>query len=1016
MKSAGLSLLVSAIIGTTACEQFHLGRTGDDSAKAAVTYYVAPNGDDAADGSKRTPLATLETARNKIRTLKKSGPLPDGGATVFVRGGTYSLTNAFCLTAEDAGTSNAPVVYRAYRNEKPIITGTRIVSGFVPYRGGILKADLAAQGLKGATFHQLYFNRLCQTLARYPNFDPANPYGGGYAYVDGPLPKPGGMYRDETNDTATVLHCRAEDIRVWAHPENGEVSIFPRYNWMNDLVPIASADREAREITLTRKVRTSGVAAIRPYDRYYVCNLFEELDSPGEWYFDQATQTLFFWPPEPVREGSVRVPVTENLVRIEPKADWITVRGFTLEGCNGAAVAVTGADDCLIAGNTLRNVARRFGPAAIEIQGGHRCGAVGNDISEAENGGIRLAGGDTNKLVAGGHYADNNYIHHIGLENGHSCGIWMSGVGQRISHNLIHDISRCGIFGGGPDCVIEYNRIRHVNLETEDTGGRYGGGMWHIRGEIIRYNFVTDTLGYGRVGDRWTSPHFSWGIYLDDDQSYTQVYGNIAARTTAGGCHIHAGRNNTVFNNIFIESSGPQIQYSGHDPKSELVVGRLKEYAKAQRNPAYLARYPDMANTNLDTVWHMAENRTLRNIVYYTGPKARLYGISHVPADPFEQNTVNSNLIWHGGQELKIDRNGKSLIWDEWQKAGYDADSLVADPLFADPAKDDYRLKPGSPAFKLGFEPIPVDRIGPYQDGLRASWPIIEAKGVREHPLPKARVLLWPATAPTGDGPREPTGAAMMVFLPAKERATGAAMVICPGGGYGTKVLTHEGSFIAQWLNGHGIAGIVLDYRLPHGRHAVPLLDAQRAIRLTRANAEAWGIATNRIGIMGFSAGGHLASTAGTHFDAGNPASGDPTDRYSCRPDFMALIYPVIRMGEGGNRGTQLNLLGTNPPSDLTARYSNERQVTVQTPPAFLAHAQDDKVVPPQNSADFCDALKAHGVAVEYLKLPSGGHGLNGYKGPMWDAWQKGLIEWMSAQGFIRLCPASGDEQCGGCH
>jgi parallel beta-helix repeat protein len=825
------------------------------------------------------------------------------------------------------------------------------------------------------------------------------------------------MYHDETNDSPVVLHCRAQDTRDWAHPETGEVSIFPRYNWMNDIVTIAAANREAQTITLSRPVRTSGTAAIRPYDRYYVRNLFEELDAPGEWFLDSRTWTLYFWPPAPLTAGSVRAPVTENLIRIEAKAAWITVRGFTLTGCEGSAVSLNGADDCLIAGNTVHDTGGRLGPAAISVSGGHRCGAVGNDVFDVCNIGISLSGGDTRTLVPGNHYADNNYVHHVGILYGHGLGICISGVGQRVSHNLIHDITRCGVFGGGPDCIVEYNRIRNVNLETEDTGGRYGGGMWHIRGEIIRYNFVTDTLGFGRHDDRWTSPFFSWGIYLDDDQSYTQVYGNIAARTTSGGCHIHAGRNNTVFNNIFVDSSGPQIQYSGHDPKSPLVVGRLKEFDAVLKNPAYLAKYPDLASTDTNTVWHMAENRTLRNVVYYTDPKARLYGISQVAADPFEQNTVNSNLIWHGGQALKIDRNGKSLTWDEWRKAGYDADSAVADPLFVDPAHDDYRLKPGSPAFKLGFEAIPVDQIGPYRSALRASWPVVEVPGVREHPMPKARVLLWPDTAPNGDGTRELTDASMTVFLPPKELATGAAIVICPGGGYGRKVLTHEGTFIAQWLNEHGIAGVVLDYRLPHGRHAVPLSDAQRAIRLIRANAEAWNLQTNRVGIMGFSAGGHLAATAGTHFDAGDPKAKDAVERQSCRPDFMALVYPVIRMGENGNKGTQLNLLGANPAPDLTARYSNERQVTAQTPPAFLAHAQDDKVVPPSNSADFRDALKAHGVAVEYLALPSGGHGLNGYKGPMWEAWQGGLIDWLREQGFSCVKPPPGSHtHCGDCH
>ena len=275
------------------------------------------------------------------------------------------------------------------------------------------------------------------------------------------------------------------------------------------------------------------------------------------------------------------------------------------------------------------------------------------------------------------------------------------------------------------------------------------------------------------------------------------------------------------------------------------------------------------------------------------------------------------------------------------------------------------------------------------------------ASGQRAQPVPTSRVLLWPDTAPAGDGTREKTDASISVFLPPKAQATGTAIMICPGGGYGGKVLTHEGSYIAQWLNSHGIAGIVLDYRLPHGRHNVPLADAQRAIRLARANAETWGLQPNRIGIIGFSAGGHLASTAGTHFNAGDPNAADAVERLSCRPDFMILVYPVIRFDEQGHKGTRINLLGPDPKPELELLYSNERQVTDQTPPAYLAHAQDDKVVPPVNSASFRDALKAHNIPVEYLELPSGGHGLNGYRGSSWDAWQKGSLEWLAKTGFL---------------
>ena len=256
------------------------------------------------------------------------------------------------------------------------------------------------------------------------------------------------------------------------------------------------------------------------------------------------------------------------------------------------------------------------------------------------------------------------------------------------------------------------------------------------------------------------------------------------------------------------------------------------------------------------------------------------------------------------------------------------------------------------------------------------------------------KVPLWNKKAPIGDGKFQEAEVWITVHHP--KSPNGTAMVICPGGGYGTLVTSAEGHGIASWLNKHDITGVVLEYRLPAGRSQVPLLDAQRAIRTVRANAEAWHLNPARIGIIGFSAGGHLASTAGTHFDAGDPAATDPIERVSCRPDFMVLVYPVISMGDKGHGGSRNNLLGKNADAKLVDLFSNEKQITPKTPPAYLAHAKDDRVVVPENSKLFYDALVKNNVATRYLELPSGGHGLNGYKGPMWDMWQEGSLAWLA--------------------
>lgn len=262
------------------------------------------------------------------------------------------------------------------------------------------------------------------------------------------------------------------------------------------------------------------------------------------------------------------------------------------------------------------------------------------------------------------------------------------------------------------------------------------------------------------------------------------------------------------------------------------------------------------------------------------------------------------------------------------------------------------------------------------------------------------KIILWEAgKAPDGNGGITDEEAFLLVHRP--EKANGAVVVICPGGGYGRLVMGPEGNGIAAWLNKHGITGIVLNYRLPEARPYVPLLDAQRAIRLVRANAEEWGCDPKKLGIMGFSAGGHLASSAATHFDKGEGKSADPVQRESCRPDFAVLVYPVITMGGLTHGGSRKNLLGADPTPEMVELFSNELQVGADTPPVFLAHAKDDKVVPCENSSVFHQAMEKHGIAGEYLELPSGNHGLNGYKGPMWDAWQSGSLAWLAKQGFI---------------
>jgi acetyl esterase/lipase len=267
--------------------------------------------------------------------------------------------------------------------------------------------------------------------------------------------------------------------------------------------------------------------------------------------------------------------------------------------------------------------------------------------------------------------------------------------------------------------------------------------------------------------------------------------------------------------------------------------------------------------------------------------------------------------------------------------------------------------------------------------------------------------LLWPNGAPGAKGTADGDKPSLTIYLPEKEKTTGAAVVIFPGGGYGHLAVDHEGHQIAQWLNSIGVAGFIVKYRHRNSGagygHPAPIQDAQRAIRMVRSRAKEWGVDPGRIGIIGFSAGGHLASTAGTHFNTRYSEPVDEIDRSSCRPDFMILMYPVISFTEWyTHKGSRDNLLGRNPDKDLVESFSNEKQVTPETPPTFLVHADDDKVVPAENSVAFYLALRKAGVPAEMHIYEKGGHGFGpGIGKGACSSWMARCADWMKGRGLL---------------
>lgn len=271
--------------------------------------------------------------------------------------------------------------------------------------------------------------------------------------------------------------------------------------------------------------------------------------------------------------------------------------------------------------------------------------------------------------------------------------------------------------------------------------------------------------------------------------------------------------------------------------------------------------------------------------------------------------------------------------------------------------------------------------------------------------------LLWPDGAPGAQGNTEGDNPTLTIYSAPEKEASGAAVVIFPGGGYGHLAVDHEGRQVAQWLNSLGVTAFVLKYRHRNSGagygYPAPLQDAQRAVRMVRSHAGEWSVDPNRIGILGFSAGGHLAASEGTHFQKNYYKLQDSVDHVSCRPNFMILIYPVITLTEPyTHAGSKLNLLGDNPDKSLVESLSNEKQVTSDTPPTFLVHANDDKAVPPENSIFFYLALRKAKIPAEMHIYENGGHGFGlGKKGSAASSWPGRCADWMRTRGLLDKKP-----------
>ena len=676
-------------------------------AEPGKVIYVATNGNDAWSGTIPKPrdgdgpFATMQRARDEIRKMKQADGLPASGVEVQVGGGRYVLPEAIQFTADDSGTSEARVTYRAAPGEEVRLSGGCLVDTFQPVtdaailarldesvHGKVYQADLKALGIAdlgqvaGAGKRlELFFNDQPMHVSRWPNE--------GFVRIVDVVPETPVDVRGTKGDRSGKIVYEGDRPNGWAAEDDLWLHGYWFWDWAEQRMKVDAIDRERKVISLAPPHHGYGY---RKNQWYYAFNALCEVDEPGEWYLDRATAILYFYPPGPIAQGRAEVSVTPTLITMKDVSH-VTVRGFILEAARNHGTTIHGGEGIRLEACTFRNL----GEWAVQVSGGVGHGVIGCDVTQTGAGGIALNGGDRKTLTPAGHFAENNHVYDFSrVTRVYQPGITLHGVGNRAAHNLIHDAPHMAMGFGGNDHVIELNEIHSVCYESNDAGAIYTGRNWTMRGNVIRHNYLHHISGFRNRG--------CVGVYLDDMFSSADIVGNVFYKVTRAAM-VGGGRDCRIENNVFVDCT-PAVHVDaralgwahGHADmwlKEAEEKGTLSGIAFDA--PPYSERYPALAAILQNEPKAPVGNVIARNICQ----GGRWDGI-HTAARPYVKLTDNL---------------------------------LDADPCFVDAEKQDFRLRDDSPAWALGFQAIPIDQIGLVDAPCRATWPVEHA--VRPSDAPK---------------------------------------------------------------------------------------------------------------------------------------------------------------------------------------------------------------------------------------------------------------------------------------
>jgi hypothetical protein len=678
-----------------------------DPSKCGLQLYLSPTGNDSSSGRQpessgtEGPFATLERARDEIRKLRKSGSLPPNGVAVSLRGGNYFLNHSFELTAEDSGTPAAPVIYQAWKGEAVHLLGGKKLTAknFATISdpakasrlnptavGKVLQLDLQSLGLthagpfppvfsdSGGLF-ELFFNGDRMPLSRWPDE--------GYTTIkevvtNGDKTIPGVfVYRDDRAgrwDPTAGLWLKGQ----W------------RVGWENPAIKVASIDTAKKEITFAAGL-SSGIG--NKYKRpkgsgeepWYAINLLEEITRPGEWSIDFTQKILYFWPPAGFDQAEILISQLDQPLISAKNLSSTAFIGLTLENSLGDGIVASKGKVLLIAGCTIRNLAGN----GVVLEG-ENCGVQSCDMFGLGKGCIVIAGESREALTPSGNYVVNNHLHHYGvLRSQYSAAVDLyyenkeaPAVGILVAHNLIHHAPRDGVLFAGNKNVFEYNEIHRCAYDTADSGAFYSWLDWTIRGIVIRYNYIHDTVG---------------GVNPDDGSSGSFVYGNIFSGDRTG-VWIASGPDHVIQKNIFIKTEDPVFGIDDRGASRGYATNKrlLEKVATLHvENPPWSEEFPEMTTLLQSRPELPLRTQFAGNVVWIKSGAPTIIKMK-------SENAKNPDLL----------KNEGNFVTDQ-------------DPGFVNLSSGDLNLKSDSPVFKNipDFPKIPFEKIGLQIDAYRKKLP-----------------------------------------------------------------------------------------------------------------------------------------------------------------------------------------------------------------------------------------------------------------------------------------------------